>query len=549
MSVSDLHSNKRHAVILTAIRPEYLAVRGHLTEVKEVRHPQGTVYEQGGFNGSDGRLWDVVILEIGAGNPGAALETERAISFFEPRVLFFVGVAGGLKDVVLCDVVAATKVYGYESGKAQKSFQPRPSVGESSYSLVQRARAEARKGNWLKRLHNLPATVRPRVHIAPIAAGEKVVASRRSYICRFLRGAYSDAIAVEMEGRGFLQAAYANQQVSALIVRGISDLIGGKSKADKAGYQEFAAQTASAFTFEVLANLENPAPDETGTYVLVLSATISEVDRARAEAIVAHLREISKDAHLTLRRIEEGSVMLVLEGSRDGFERIEALLKLGELSNKLGTHVTGIQWIETHPRHGPTTEEIHEVIEQSIPEAKAGSKKAINRIFEAVYPYLREVAQGAVLRMSPRSTWADAEDLVIDCLYQAYRGIEKFPGNTSNEFLSWLKALVSCQVRHAMHMAYKRAPAADMYLDPTEAGVDLVESLERMELIQTLKRAINSLSESERTLVRLHYFDGLSMREIAQQLNLPEVSVRGKLYRATKKLRRQITGMTDPMEK
>jgi len=322
------------AVILTAIPIEYQAVRAHLSSLTEMIHPQGTVYETGTFECPGREPWLVTIVEIGAGNPGAAIETERAARFVNPDILMFVGVAGGIKDVELCDVVVATKVYGYESGKSEDSFRPRPSVGESSYSLVQRARAEARKDDWIKRAAVATSTSlsqKPRAIVAPIAAGEKVVASRRSEVFKFLRQEYGDAVAVEMEGRGFLMAAHANSDIDALIVRGISDLLGGKSRTDRAGFQERAAECASAFAFEILAKLAETKTN-VAEYVLVLTATMAEIDRIRAEAIVAHLRELTGDARLTIKRVEEGSVQIVAEGSRDGYELLKSLAESGELS-------------------------------------------------------------------------------------------------------------------------------------------------------------------------------------------------------------------------
>jgi nucleoside phosphorylase len=162
------------AVVLTALPVEYLAVRAHLSDLQEEIHPQGTIYERGQFT-SEGQTWEVGLVEIGAGNSGAALEAERAIVYFQPEILLFVGVAGGIKDVALGDVVASTKVYGYESGKAEQTFRPRPEIGLSSYSLEQRARAEARKARWLERLSPPLPEPRPRVFVASIAAGERVI--------------------------------------------------------------------------------------------------------------------------------------------------------------------------------------------------------------------------------------------------------------------------------------------------------------------------------------------------------------------------------------
>ena len=242
------------AVILTALPVEIKAVLEHLEEPWEEAHPQGTLYERGIFRG-ESSTWDIAAVEIGAGNARAAFEAERAISHFDPSIALFVGVAGGIKDVALGDVVASTKVYGYESGKATETFEPRSSSAEASYRLEQLARSAARKPGWLDRIKGKSSDPPPQAYCGPIAAGEKVVASTLSSIYQFLRDTYGDALAVEMEGRGFLEAIRANEQVSALVIRGISDLIDGKATADKNGSQQMASRHAAAFAFQLLSKL------------------------------------------------------------------------------------------------------------------------------------------------------------------------------------------------------------------------------------------------------------------------------------------------------
>ena len=280
------------AVILTALPVEYMAVRTHIADLREEMHPQGTIYERGKFV-ANATSWEVGIVEVGAGNASAGVEAERAIAYFNPSVILFVGVAGGIKDVAIGDVVAATKVYGYESGKAKQKFQLRPDLGQSTYSLIQRARAESKKSDWLQRLTSAPEST-PRVFVAPIAAGEKVIASSKSNVFKFIQLNYGDAVAVEMEGRGLLQAAHANHQVSALVIRGISDLIDGKSEADAGGSQEMAARNASAFAFEILAKLQieeaGKASSQQSTLPLVLpkSAQIMNFDSTPPKVFISY---------------------------------------------------------------------------------------------------------------------------------------------------------------------------------------------------------------------------------------------------------------------
>jgi nucleoside phosphorylase len=180
----------------------------------------------------------------------------RAIGHYAPDVALFVGVAGGVKDVNLGDVVVGSKVYGYESGKdTGTAFRPRPDLNRSAHSLEQCARAMSKRNEWRRRLNpDLTRKETPELKVGPIAAGEKVVASQRAETAKFLKNQYGDAIAVEMEGRGFLEAAHVDT-VLATVIRGISDRLSGKAAVDRTGSQARAADAASAVAFELLAKL------------------------------------------------------------------------------------------------------------------------------------------------------------------------------------------------------------------------------------------------------------------------------------------------------
>ena len=237
------------AMILTAIPVEFTAVCQHLENIEEVVHPKGMVYEKGIFKGENG-IWDVAVAEVGAGNTQCCIETERALDFFKPLVAIFVGIAGGFKDdVTFGDVVVAEKAYGYESGKIENgSWKGRPDIGKSSYAILQRAKAVARKPIWMKRIIEPDKERIPKVIVKPIAAGEKVIADSRSDISKLLKEHYNDTAAIEMEGYGFYKAIEETEGVYGLIVRGISDMLDNKDD----HFHELAVKNASAFAYEVL---------------------------------------------------------------------------------------------------------------------------------------------------------------------------------------------------------------------------------------------------------------------------------------------------------
>ncbi|MER5938952.1 5'-methylthioadenosine/S-adenosylhomocysteine nucleosidase [Streptomyces sp. NPDC001928] len=228
------------ALILTALPCEYAAIRAHIEEREEKVHRDGTRVERGRLPGT---TWHVAIAELGMGAERAAALTTQLINWLHPEAVFFIGVAGGLKDDIgLGDVVVGTQVYEIHGGKQTPGgFQARPKALPGSHALEQAARSAVR---------DMPGV---RAHFMPIATGDVVLADAESEIARFIRQNYNDAGAIEMEGSGALQAAHLNGQLNALVIRGISDRAdAGKSKADASGSQELAAKQAASVTVAVL---------------------------------------------------------------------------------------------------------------------------------------------------------------------------------------------------------------------------------------------------------------------------------------------------------
>ena len=209
------------AVIFTALDSEYGAIREHLDGQLGEREERGSLYEVGSFRGRKA-TWTVAVAQTEAGNKDAAAQVERAVRLFSPQVIFFTGVAGGRKDVRLGDVVAADIVYDYQTGKdTRDGFLPGSRPHRPTHELVQRAKQVQRDGQWKQRIK--PACLDPAPHalVKPLAAGDVVLADRRSETARFLSEHYASTVAVEMEAHGFLHGAYINAGLSSLVVRGI----------------------------------------------------------------------------------------------------------------------------------------------------------------------------------------------------------------------------------------------------------------------------------------------------------------------------------------
>lgn len=247
-------------VVLTALEVEREAVLKHIDGRDLEKHSiTKTDYIRGKYT-SKGKTFDIVVGRTDQTNVNAAIETERALQHFNPEYVFFVGVAGGLKDVAVGDIVIGAEVYGYERGKSEEgNFKPRPKFGASTYELERMASAYAKSEDWIEKVKKLTdQQFAPTIKTltGTIASGEKVDASTASEIHKFLIQNASHALAVEMEGLGFLEVCRMRPAVKSLLLRGISDLVKDKGIMDEKGSQPYASQNVSEFLFGIIEQLE-----------------------------------------------------------------------------------------------------------------------------------------------------------------------------------------------------------------------------------------------------------------------------------------------------
>ena len=317
------------AVILTALSVEYSAVRSHLeTPLSLRRTTSGTRYEVGRIRGEH-VVWQVHLAEIGMGNAGAAAEVAGAVEEFSPRLLLFVGVAGGLKpdDQTHGDVVVADLVYNVHSAKlankaGQSEILSRPLSFSAPHRLNQLVRAVGRE-NWVDAApvdepHEALPDDRPAVYLRPIVGGEVVLADPHSDLRDQIAKRFNDAAAIDMESFGVYESAH-RYEVPVLAIRGLSDLVGDKEAAADREWQPRAAKNAAAFAVALMRRAEEAdIPTSRASRATAQAESLRELDESdvtssqEAEAHLARLAPILRPWWLRLARAQASKALDIL---------------------------------------------------------------------------------------------------------------------------------------------------------------------------------------------------------------------------------------------
>lgn len=181
--------------------------------------------------------------------------------------------------------------------------------------------------------------------------------------------------------------------------------------------------------------------------------------------------------------------------------------------------------------------------QQLVQQTLSGNVNAFNQL---VTKY-----QGAVYGVAFHWTknFADAEDITQEAFFLAYEKLEQL--QDPQKFAGWLNRITT-------NMCYKwrrRQPDQTISIDASKSqefsdqlqhsGKHPDEALETKEIQLAIQNTFKTLSDKVRLTATLFYLDDLSYQEISDFLEIPISTIKSRLYKARKKLKREAIEMLE----
>jgi RNA polymerase sigma factor (sigma-70 family) len=168
-----------------------------------------------------------------------------------------------------------------------------------------------------------------------------------------------------------------------------------------------------------------------------------------------------------------------------------------------------------------------------------------NQALEALYELTVAKVYGLALRIT--QNYALAEEVVVDTYWQAWRDASNFNLN-KGPLIAWL--LVICRSR-AIDAIRRNDNHFTSNIDDIDLSAGLASysdhksepdnQLQQLQNDALLHRYINGLSATQKQIIHLAYFRGLTHEEISRQMHMPLGSVKSNIKRAQATLKQQLT--------
>jgi len=196
--------------------------------------------------------------------------------------------------------------------------------------------------------------------------------------------------------------------------------------------------------------------------------------------------------------------------------------------------------------------------------ARGGEKQAVEELLAGLRPHLENLARRYI---DPGCATESTADLVQEAVFRIWQKLDQFRGGadeatTAAMFHDWLDQLVrhlgldrqrerhaQCRQPPQQLIRLDDAKGADSSsnpsgIDPAASGPSPSSNAGAAEQAQWVRNALEKLSEArDRDIVRLCFFEGLSLRQIAERLNLSYDKVRERYHYSLRVLERELGGL------
>ena len=176
---------------------------------------------------------------------------------------------------------------------------------------------------------------------------------------------------------------------------------------------------------------------------------------------------------------------------------------------------------------------------QTLPDAELMLRvgQGEHEAYEVLYARYARRLGGFFLRMLAYDT-VKAEDMVQELFVRVW--VHRASYRTAQPFATWLYAMAYNLCKNAYrHEGVHQDYAAECSLRE-EPTVTTDEAIERSELRQLLRQAVQALPETQRDAFLLHYDEELTVPEVARIVGCPEGTVKSRLSAALATIKKNL---------
>ena len=169
---------------------------------------------------------------------------------------------------------------------------------------------------------------------------------------------------------------------------------------------------------------------------------------------------------------------------------------------------------------------------KKVNETQNGDIKSQGVLMDLTWNHLMVIAKTYAVNKD------DAEDILVMAYQKAFRYIHSFQENSDG--YNWL-----CKVTQNVAYEFNKKASQDLPLESAYTRSVPADFAEQIALRDDIERCMQDYPESDKEIIRMHYFEDYSYQEIADMYNLTKSCVHKRAKKIMKEIERKLREEVD----